>query len=214
MIIQFSRVFLIALLLAVAYHSTAFAVPSAMEQIEATVKEALTVLQEPADKEVEGRIAQREKLRQVIFNRFDFEQMSTGAIGRPWRKFNDSQKNRFIDLFKEVLETAYLDKIVDYQGEVFRFDKEVEESAATRRVDSTVISKGQEFRLSYRMLADGDQWRVFDVIIEGVSLVSNYRSQFNRLLRNESIEALLIKLQEKVAKQKAKEVTEAVNIKP
>ncbi len=171
----------------------------ATRQIQSTVESALRILQDKRYVK-EGRLEERrEKLRALIFHRFDFQRMSMGAVGRKWRKFKPDQKTRFVELFKRILENSYMDKIENYSDEKFSFVKEVRQNNRYTRVDSIVKSKGQEYAISYRMVkANKKQWKVFDVIIEGIGLVANYRSQFTQILRTSSVEQLLVRLNKKV----------------
>ncbi|MBF0187190.1 MAG: ABC transporter substrate-binding protein [Magnetococcales bacterium] len=170
---------------------------SATTAIRATIDKTVGILQDVELAKEENLAKRRELLRQTIFTRFDFDRMSRGAIGRAWRKFSPDQKKRFTELFKQVLETSYMDKVEGYQGESVEFTKEVK-IGRTVRVDSVVQSKGQEYALSYRMLHSNGEWRVFDVIIEGISLIANYRPQFKQILQRGNVEGLLEKLKMKI----------------
>ncbi len=90
-----------------------------------------------------------------------------------------------------------------YQGEQVNFTKEVEQSSSITRVDAVILSKGQKYDISYRLGADGDKWKVYDIIIEGMSVTANYRAQFKQLLRkrNPDIDGVIARLQENVQKQ-------------
>ena len=170
---------------------------SAMTYLEKAVQKAVDILRDPALSVPEKRLERREKLRKVLYAEFDFVAMSRGAVGRPWRKFSKEQKKRFIPLFRHLLENTYMDTIERYKGEDVRFIKEVEQSKNVVRVDSIVRSKGAEFKVSYQMRRRDQAWKVFNVIIEGVSVVSNYRAQFRQILRrgtSEEIEKLLTRL--------------------
>lgn len=177
---------------------------SPTDQIRATVEQAIAVLQDPALAQEANRDARRAKLKDVIYTRFDFEKMAQGAVGIKWRQFNPEQQKRFVDLFSRLLEHSYLGKIESYEGEKFSFLKEVPQGPSVVRVDSTVESKGQQYKLSYNMVQTGpDEWKVFDVIIEGVGLVSNYRTQFTQLLQQGTVEDLLTRLDKKVRENEA-----------
>ncbi|MBF0609873.1 MAG: ABC transporter substrate-binding protein, partial [Magnetococcales bacterium] len=162
----------------------------ATRQVEETVKQAIAILEDPQMGGPEKHNARREKLRTVLMQRFDFEKMSQSALGRKWLNFNPDQRRRFVTLFRKILEDAYADKIEGYQGEPFSFTKETLTQDRFAQVDSVVVFKGQSFGVSYRMVLENGQWLVYDVIIEGIGLVANYRSQFDQILQRESIEDL------------------------
>lgn len=196
---------LVTLLFAwLAFAPAAHAVASPTDQIRATVEQAIAVLQDASLSQEANREARRAKLKEVIYHRFDFEKMAQGAVGVKWRQFSPEQQKRFVELFSRLLEHSYLGKIESYEGEKFTFLKEIPQGPTVVRVDSTVESKGQQYKLSYNMVQTGpDEWKVFDVIIEGVGLVANYRTQFSQLLQQGSVDDLLARLDKKVKENEA-----------
>lgn len=170
-----------------------------MVRLEAAVQQAVAILRDPALAAPEHTQARRDTLREAIYSEFDFNAISQGAVGHKWRKFSEAQRTRFIPLFRRLLENAYMDTIERYKDSEVRFVKEVAQSDTVIRVDSLVASKGVEFQVSYQLRKAPDQtWKVFDVIIEGVSVVSNYRSQFKQMLRRGTpaeIDELLTRLE-------------------
>lgn len=173
-----------------------------LSRLEDAVQRAVAVLQDPQLSSLENREKRREMLRDIVYPEFDFAQMSSGAVGHKWHKFSDDQKSRFVALFKQLLENTYLNMVEKYQGEKVTFLKEVRLDSHQVRVDSVILSKGQKYDISYRLEQVGDDWKVCDVIIAGVSVVANYRAQFSQLLRQGSsdVEQLIAKLADKVAK--------------
>ncbi|MBF0147831.1 MAG: ABC transporter substrate-binding protein [Magnetococcales bacterium] len=172
---------------------------TARMRLENTVRQALAVLQNPAYAPPEQRETKRKLLQEIIYPEFDFQRMSQAAVGQPWKKFSTEQQERFTLAFRTMLENTYFNMIERYSGEEVTFTNEVPLSNQVLRVDSVVVAKGQKYDMSYRMYPKGDQWLVFDIIIEGVSVISNYRSQFKQLLQsaNPDIEGLLVRMQEK-----------------
>ena len=172
---------------------------AAMAHLEQAVQNAIVILNDPSLNNPEKAIERREKLRDVIYAEFNFETIAQSAVGRSWHNFSEAQKLRFIPLFKRLLENTYISTIERYKGEDVRFVKEIELSKTMVRADSIVKSKGSEFKVSYQLhQQDTLEWKVVDVIIEGVSVISNYRSQFKRMLRrgtSEEIEKLLEQLE-------------------
>ncbi|MBF0158537.1 MAG: ABC transporter substrate-binding protein [Magnetococcales bacterium] len=173
--------------------------PSQVNDLKQSVQQTIELLKDPAFSSVEKRLERREQLRRLIYGQFDFVTMSQGAIGPKWHGFTPAQQQRFIELFRQLLESSYLGKIENYQGEAVDFTRDIMETANIVRVDSTVHHKSQDYHLSYRLLNGPSGWRVFDVAIEGVSLVNNYRAQFQQILSSSSVDSLLDKLAQKVA---------------
>ncbi|MBF0108494.1 MAG: ABC transporter substrate-binding protein [Magnetococcales bacterium] len=172
---------------------------AAMTRLEQTVRRALAILQDPTYIGAEQRDNKRRMLQEIIYPAFDFQRMAQGAVGVPWKKFTPQQQERFALAFRTMLENTYFNMIERYSGEEVTFTNEVPLSNQVLRIDSIVAAKGQKYDMSYRMYPKGDEWLVFDIIIEGVSVISNYRSQFKQLLQsaNPDIEGLLTKIQEK-----------------
>ncbi len=178
-----------------------FAEDSPLLSIKETVDGVLDILRDPGLKSVEKRETRREKLRSLVYARFDFEEMSRRAVGRYWRKFSSEEKGEFIHLFGKMLERSYIDKIESYTDE--RVEYLSEKIDGQYSVVKTMIVKrnGLEIPIQYKLILKNGEWRVYDVFIEGVSLVSNYRSQFRSILRRNPPEHLLRKLREKTAKK-------------
>ena len=200
---RFGVLFLVLVLLTTAA-GTAQARTGGMAHLQTAVHQTIAILNDPVLKRPENRHTRREKLRRVIYREFDFARMARSAVGRDWNKFSANQKKRFVTLFQNMLENTYMKRIERHQGETVDFVKEVAKSKNRHRVDSVVRSKGQEFQVSYRLhYGRRSGWKVYDVIIEGVSVVTNYRSQLKQLLRGsnpQAIEQVLQRLQEKVNK--------------
>jgi phospholipid transport system substrate-binding protein len=184
--------------------NTVWAENSRMAPLAASVNQALEILQDSELAVPEKKETRRQMLRDILYPQFNFDRMAKGSVGRKWRKFSVDQKERFTVLFKKLLENTYMRMIERYQGEEVTFVKEVEQSKVVIRVDSIIVSKGQQYDMSYRLGKYGEKWQVFDVIIEGVSVIANYRAQFRQLLRKKKpdVEAMLAKLEKKIAKVK------------
>lgn len=175
----------------------------AMSHMENAVQKALVILQDPALDVPSRQAERREKLRTALYANFNFDIMSQWAVGPKWRKFSPEQKAQFMVLFARLLENTYMNTIERYKNEEVRFTKELAQSAKITRVDSVVVSKGSEFAVSYQLIQEGEEWKVCDVIIEGVSVVANYRAQFKQLLRKddrEGIDEMLVTLGNSVSR--------------
>ncbi len=172
--------------------------PGPTEQLKGSIDRVLEVLEDPALKG-EARAADRHRaVRRIADEIFDFEETARRAMAQHWRPLTPAQRKEFVDVFSDLLERAYMSKIELYSGEKIQYPAErVEGDVAT--VSSRIITKkGTEVPIDYRMLKRGDQWRVYDVSIEGVSLVANYRTQFNSVIRTSSYDELLRRMRSRV----------------
>ena len=133
---------------------------------------------------------------------FDFTELSKRTLGSHWKKFNPDQQKEFIQLYKDILEGAYKDKILSYTNEKIIYRKEISLSENKAEIQSYIISKNTERPVFYRVFLKGNDWKVYDVVIEGVSLIKNYRSQFREILSNKSPEELLKNLRERGKEKK------------
>jgi phospholipid transport system substrate-binding protein len=129
--------------------------------------------------------------------------MAKRSLGRNWRDRTPEERDRFVALFRELLENSYLGKIESYQGEVIRYGKETVEGPYAKVETLVVTRKGLEIPVEYRMLAEGGRYRIYDVVIEGISLVNNYRSQFNSILQKSSFGELMDKLRASIKEQRS-----------
>ncbi|MBF0124912.1 MAG: ABC transporter substrate-binding protein [Magnetococcales bacterium] len=173
--------------------------PSQVDGLKQSVYKTIELLKDPTFNTVEKRVERRDQLRRLIYDQFDFTTMSQGAVGPKWHSFTATQQQRFIELFRQLLESSYLGKIENYQGETVEFAREIMENQNIIRVESIVHHKNQDYHLSYRLLNGSSGWRVFDIAIEGVSLINNYRAQFQQILGSSTVDGLLEKLAQKAA---------------
>lgn len=170
------------------------------ESVENQVNKILEKLKDPAFKE-QPRDAQIAEVRKIINEIFDYTELSKRTLGRNWKKFSDAQKTEFISLFSVLLENVYADRILAYTHEVIEFGKEIELKKGRVEVASNIItSANKKIPLNYRMILKDNQWKVYDIVIEGVSMVRNYRSQFKQILSKKSPEELLETLRKKTTK--------------
>ncbi len=171
------------------------------EQIRGTIDRVIGILRDPAlATKAEER---REILRKEIAPVFDFAEMAKRSLGPDWRDRTPEERERFVALFQELLENSYLGKIESYQGEEIRYQKETQDDPYAEVKTLVVTRKGQEIPVNYRMLGDGGRYRIYDVVIEGISLVANYRSQFNSILRKSSFDGMMDKLRAAIRKQRS-----------
>jgi phospholipid transport system substrate-binding protein len=167
------------------------------DRIRETVDKLLTILRDPQLKGESKKTERRQKLREVIGQRFDFTEMAKRSLGSEWRRRSPEEQKEFVRLFTELLEQAYLDKIESYNGEKVQYLKEREDKDNAEVATKIIDNKGQEFSVNYRLHNVNGDWKVYDVVIEDISLVNNYRAQFNRVLAKGSFEELLTRMKEK-----------------
>jgi phospholipid transport system substrate-binding protein len=167
------------------------------DQVRSTVDNIIAILKNPALKTDAKRRERRDQLRRAIFTRFDFTEMSSRSLGSYWRKLTPPQQEEFIRLFTDLLERAYVDQIESYNNEKFIYVKETVDQDYAEVQSKIQTAKGEEYQLNYRLRLVGKEWKVYDVVVENISLVNNYRSQFNRIIANQSYDELLRKLRDK-----------------
>ena len=171
------------------------------EQIRGAIDRGLAIVQR-ADLQGDAMKAERRSLlRKELFPYFHFDEMARRSLGVHWKRRSPQERQEFVKLFTDLLENAYAGKIEGYKGEKIRFGKETLDLPYAEVKTVIVTPQGQEFSMDYRLLSDGSRWRVYDIVIEGVSLVNNYRSQFAGILQKSSFDEMTKQLKETVRKQ-------------
>lgn len=168
------------------------------DAVQGTVNRVLDVLKDPKMKGPAAKEAKTERLRVIYKDMFDEMEFSKRTLARNWSKFTPDQRRAFVDLFEQVLEKTYLDKILDYSNEKIVFFKETAVGDDKAEVQSRIVTSSKEIPMDYRMINKNGKWKVYDVVVENVSLVQNYRTQFNEILANGTPENLLETLRKKV----------------
>ncbi len=188
------------LLLATALHSYA---ATALETIKVPIDQVVNILKDPQYQDSAKKDEQQTKLWDIIHQIFDFTEISKRALARNWRKFSPDQRKAFTNAFTDLLGNTYLNKMQgnDYQDVSVVFFEEKKLSEIKSQVSSKIISRNQELPVTYNLKLKENRWRIYDVKVEGVSLIKNYRIQFKRSLKTNS-PAELIKQVEKKAHQK------------
>lgn len=178
---------------------------SPLEQVRTTVSGIIGVMQSAEMGKPDKKMARREKIIAYVDQRFDFEEMSRQTLAAKWRELSPEQRQDFIRLFAELLKNTYIGRVEAYSGEPIRFEKEVFDGDQQVRamVYTKVVKNNQEIPINYKLIARKDEWLVYDVLIEGVSLIRNYRTEFARILNQEQYAGLIKRLQEKVDKQES-----------
>jgi len=178
------------------------------EVLKAPMDEALALLRDPQYKtdDPAKKAEQREKFWALIEPVFDFKELSKRTLARNWKKFNDAQQTEFAQVFSELMGNIYVDRIQGgYSDETIEFgDQILHESRPLAVVKTFIVSSRNRIPVDYSLTKQGETWRVYDVKVEGVSLVKNYRSQFKEILSKDSPDQLIEQLKKKVAEQNAK----------
>ena len=161
------------------------------DNVRSTAEKVLTILRDPQLKSEAKKKERTELLKQTIYARFDFSEMAKRSLGAQWQKISAEEQRKFVDLFTEVLEGAYVDTIESYNGEKIVIGKEAQDKNFAEVNTKIVTGKGEEISVDYKLHEAAGDWKVYDVVVENISLVGNYRSQFNRVITQSSYEELV-----------------------
>jgi len=171
------------------------------DQIRGAIDRGIAILQRPDLKAKEKREERREALRKELFPYFHFEEMAKRSLGVHWKDRTPREREEFTRLFRDLLENAYVGKIEGYKGEKILYRKESVDLPYAEVNTVIVTLQGDEIPVDYRVLKDGARWRIYDIVIEGVSLVNNYRSQFAGILQKSSYPELVRRLKSTIQQQ-------------
>ncbi|HET8529680.1 MAG TPA: ABC transporter substrate-binding protein [Methylomirabilota bacterium] len=191
---------LVARLAAVAVAGFLVGVPVVVEagaptdQLKSSVEQIVKVLEDPAlkaDSRVKDRRAAIRKEAEVVF---DFTETAKRALGRHWQGLSEKDRQEFTGLFTDLIERAYISKIERYSGERIAYAGEAVDGGLATVRTRFVTKQGTEVPVDYRMQQRGDRWLVYDVSVEGVSLINNYRTQFDKIIQTSSYAELVRKM--------------------
>jgi phospholipid transport system substrate-binding protein len=172
-----------------------------LDTVQVNVNKVFEVLRDPKLKAAAAKEIKKEKLRSIYKGMFDEVELAKRTLTRNWNKLNDAQRQEFVQLFHQVLEKAYIDRILSYTNEKVVFYKENTISKNQVEIQTKIITASKEIPITYRTILVNGTWKVYDVVIENVSLVMNYRTQFNEILAKNTPEQLLEILRKKVKAQ-------------
>jgi phospholipid transport system substrate-binding protein len=170
------------------------------EQIRRTVDNVITILNNRELKKPENEQKRKDMIRAAIEKRFDFAEMAKRSLGIYWQKRTPDEQKEFVSLFSDLLEDTYIRKIERYHDEKVVYVGEKEEGLYATVKTKIVSTSGIETPVEYKIFKKEDKWEVYDIIVEGVSLVNNYRTQFNQIMSSGSFEELMKKLKRKTEK--------------
>ena len=173
------------------------------DQLKASVEQIVKVLEDPALRADARSQERRAAIRKEAEGVFDFTETARRALGRHWQGLAEKDRQEFTSLFTDLIERAYISKIERYSGERIAYAGEAMDGGLATVRTRFVTKQGTEVPVDYRMQQRGDRWLVYDVSVEGVSLINNYRTQFDKIIQTSSYAEL-------VRKMKAAEVGTAV----
>ena len=167
---------------------------SPMAVTQTMVNRALQIM---ANKSLPVRDRRRE-LREAIENEFDFSEMSRSALGYHWRSLSPDDRSQFTQLFTAFIEDAYLSKIQDYSGQQVRFNGQTSLGVGYTQINTDIVQSGKgPISVNYLLLQKGGSWKIYDVTVDAISIIANYRNQFNRVINEKGFPQLMADLRAK-----------------
>ncbi len=192
------KILLIAFTAFFVSYAPAFANEEALNRVKTSIDQVVAIVSDPSFKNPATHDAMEAKAEQIVMQLFDFSEFSARTVGRNWRNFNDDQKKRFEDAFTHLLRDTYIDSLDSYNGEHVLYDSVIEGNNGTRvEVRSFVVADNKKIPFAFRMLKKNNVWVVYDVLIENISLIKNYREQFASFLNSANPDELIAKVVEK-----------------
>ncbi len=169
-----------------------------LDLVRTAVDKAVQILKDPKLQPADKKKERIDRLREAVNPIFDYQEMAKRALGTHWRRRTPAEQEEFVILFRDFLEGIYSDKIDLYGGEKVLFGRQtVDEDFA--QVESTIINpKGEEIAVNYKLRRVNGKWKVYDAVVENISIINNYRSQFDRVISGSSYQELVKRLREKV----------------
>jgi len=166
--------------------------------VKANIDKTLSVLRDPALQGPEKKEARNDIIRETVERMFDFEEVSKRSLGRYWRDRTGAEQQEFVRLFTALLERSYLDRVYEHRDDKVLYTGEVSRDGKVEIRTKVITAKGTEVPINYRLMKKNQAWKAYDMVIEGVSLMSTYRTQFSQKIQSSSYEALIEDLREKV----------------
>ena len=186
-----------------------FAQSQITEDLKGTIDQVLEIVSDKGLKD--NPTLRREKLRQVIGLRFNYKQMVMRSLAKNYKARSDKEREEFTMLFKKLLENSYASKIENYRDETINYVSE-QVKGKYALVKTQIVRKDGTIDVDYKMIKDNGQWLVYDFVIEGVSLIRNYKSQFTKIISTESYAALVSKLNKKIQDLETTKEADAENL--
>jgi phospholipid transport system substrate-binding protein len=193
---------LFAALLVAGFGAAEVSAGPATDAVRSTIDEVLKVLDDKDLKKPARAEERRKLLEKIVGGRFDYQEMSRRSLGAPWNQLTDKDKQEFVDLFRTLLTNTYADRVENYSGQGVQYLNERTEKDYAE-VRTKILSGKTEIPMDYRLINKNSDWHVYDVVVDGVSLVNNYRGQFSKILRTSSYPELVDQLRKKSDKIKS-----------
>ena len=174
-----------------------------IDQLHESVNRIIDILRR--DIPGEQWVTKKEEIVSIVKSRFAADELAQRVLALNWRSRTDQEKEQFISLFSQVLETTYINRLKSYSDEEVTFNKQIV-SNDKAIVYSEIIKNNQEIPIVYRVKEVKGQWLIYDIIIEGVSLVQNYRQQFDQIINHEGYDGLVRRMEEKIQENKKNDI--------
>lgn len=174
----------------------AFSEPT--QRIKTATDRLIEILTDSQLADPEMKEERNRKIRETVDEVFDWVAFSQRALGRHWRDLSNDQRREFVELFSKLIERTYIDKASEYSGEVIEYVREDIDGDIGSVESRIILTGGAEATLGYRVRKRSDTWYVYDILVEGVSLVNNYRGQFNDILNRSSYDELVKRLKSRI----------------
>jgi len=172
------------------------------EVIKSTTDKIIAILQDPAYAKNKNDDTRRAKIREAVFDVFDFREMAQRSLAQNWRDRTAKEKDDFTKLFADLLERSYINRIEGYSGEKIVYDGEDIDGDYAEVRTRFVTSRSEEYHADYKLMKKDGKWKVYDVVLANVSLINNYRIQFNKIINSSSYANLVKKLSTKLEDEK------------
>lgn len=179
--------------------SIAGAVSAPTDELKASIDSMLEVLRDKNLAQPDKKKERRSRISDLIRERFDFKEMARRSLAKNWKERSLEEKKEFVEIFSDLLQSSYIGKIEGYTDEKITYDKEVvKKKGKYAVVSTTIVAKDVNIPIDYKVILKKDKWWVYDVVVEGVSFISTYRSQYNKVIKKESYAKLLEKMKSKL----------------
>jgi len=176
-----------------------------IDQLHDSVDQILAILRR--DVPGEQWVVKKEEIVSIVKSRFDADELAQRVLALNWKSRTVQEKEQFVSLFSQVLETTYINRLKSYSDEEVTFKKQIVNNDKAV-VYSEIVKNNQEIPIVYRVKDNKGQWLIYDIIIEGVSLVQNYRQQFDQIIKKEGYGGLVLRMEEKIQENKEKDIEE------
>ena len=188
--------FVIGLSVNLMVDSVSFAGTDATSQLKSTIDKVIKIAKDEGLKRNKGD--RRMAMQKAIDERFSYSQMVRRSLGKTWDSLSDQEKQNFVKLFKGLLENSYASKLESYSNEKINYTGEVIKGKYAL-VKTDVVRSNSTIGVDYKLILVNGKWEVYDFVIEGVSMIRNYKSQFTKIIRRDSYKALVEKLTKKIS---------------